>query len=472
MLIELQEAVGLNKKNRKHLSLIDLLIYISANYRLLCIWLYSFLNSFLLLELLLRSIVDWRVRYSPKSTNHGASSKVQYRAANHQINPFGLWKIPRIGCPADLSTEGNILRRGEIASKTGLETLWIPHVYSGAPGWAQFSIVAATKICAGLRGREERPIDRRNNCDGDERSRQTADYSGCSGSGQCSRSTTGIVRIWYDTTRSVSLVQLSELARLEETLCLDSRRQSMGRWACQDGAADLSDRLGVGWVHEYASSLSRGSWRVRGTDAWQNARGTRSEDDAISDTISCEGWIQKPHAGGRQGLERFCKTSVILGWSCKYKPGSSSPRRHEPRTVHWRIVWFGASGIASTRRPREFQPGGSPSTGSKYGTQNSQDEKSETAKSRSVGAREAGGDSTLTAETVRWLPRLNRYGGSWRDSRCTMTRGWAKWWRLRTTWRSRLMSRVRGMMRWDCRCRCRNHARTIWLLKWWPRCRT
>ena len=54
------------------------------------------------------------------------------------------------------------------------------------------------------------------------------------------------VRIWYDATRSVSLEQLSELAGLEETLCLDSRRQSMGRSAGQDGAADLSDRLGIG----------------------------------------------------------------------------------------------------------------------------------------------------------------------------------------------------------------------------------
>ena len=90
VLIELQETVGLNNSNCEPLFLIEWLVYISANYRLLCIWLYSFLNSFLLLELLLRSIIDWRVRYSRKSTNHGASSTVQYRAANHQINPFGI----------------------------------------------------------------------------------------------------------------------------------------------------------------------------------------------------------------------------------------------------------------------------------------------------------------------------------------------------------------------------------------------
>ena len=59
---------------------------------------------------------------------------------------------------------------------------------------------------------EDRTNDRGNNCVGDEPSRQTADCRGCSGSGQCSRSTTGSVRIWYDTTRSVSLEQLSELA--------------------------------------------------------------------------------------------------------------------------------------------------------------------------------------------------------------------------------------------------------------------
>ena len=46
-----------------------------------------------------------------------------------------------------------------------------------------------------------------------------------------------------------------------------------------------------------------------------------------------------------------------------------------------------ASGIASARRPREFKRGGGPSTGARYGTQNSQDEESETAKSHSVGAR-------------------------------------------------------------------------------------
>ena len=90
VLIELQEAVSLSNSNRESLYLIEWLIYISANYRLLCIWLYSFLNSFLLLETLLRSIIDWRVRYSRKSTNHGASNTVQYRAANHQINPFGI----------------------------------------------------------------------------------------------------------------------------------------------------------------------------------------------------------------------------------------------------------------------------------------------------------------------------------------------------------------------------------------------
>ena len=39
----------------------------------------------------------------------------------------------------------------------------------------------------------------------------------------------GVFGFGNDTTRSVPLEQLSELARLEETLCLDSRRQSMGR---------------------------------------------------------------------------------------------------------------------------------------------------------------------------------------------------------------------------------------------------